>query len=77
MNPHYSMVIQWSDVDQTYIVSFPEWEEAGYTSHIHGDSYVEAVRQGQDLLEFLIASARDEGEALPQARAYAAVTPGA
>jgi predicted RNase H-like HicB family nuclease len=26
--PHYSMVIEWSDDDQGYVVSLPEWGDA-------------------------------------------------
>lgn len=25
----YSMLIEWSNLDNTYVVSFPEWERAG------------------------------------------------
>ena len=63
--PHYSMVIQWSDEDQAYIVSFPEWEAQGLIGHAHGDTYAEAVRKGQEVLHMLIESARIEGEPLP------------
>jgi antitoxin HicB len=73
MTGHYSMVIAWSDEDQTYIVSFPEWEQAGHTAHTHGDTYEEAVKKGHDLLAFLVESAQEEGETLPQPRTYAGV----
>ncbi|HEX9413699.1 MAG TPA: type II toxin-antitoxin system HicB family antitoxin [Ktedonobacterales bacterium] len=73
MTEHYSMLIEWSDKDQAYIVSFPEWEQAGHTAHIHGDTYAEAVEKGQDLLAFLVESAQEEGEPLPQPRQYASV----
>jgi predicted RNase H-like HicB family nuclease len=33
--PHYSMVIEWSDEDQAYIVSVPEFP-GNYT---HGSTY--------------------------------------
>ena len=68
---HYSMVIEWSDEDQLYIVSFPEWEAADYISHTHGATYEEAAEAGADLLAFLIESARAEGEVLPPVRTFA------
>ena len=68
MSIRYSMTIQWSDEDQTYIVSFPEW---GGLLHTHGDTYEEAVKNGQELLEGLIESCRQHGEALPQLHVYA------
>jgi len=52
--PRYSLVIQWSDEDQAYIVSFPEWEAHGLIGHTHGDTYEEAVRKGQEVLHLLI-----------------------
>jgi antitoxin HicB len=70
---HYSMLIQWSDQDQAYIVSFPEWEQAGHIVHAHGETYQEAVEKGQEVLAFLVQSAQEEGETLPSPRAYAGV----
>ena len=29
----YSMVIAWSDADQVYVVSFPEWVEMGRSGY--------------------------------------------
>jgi predicted RNase H-like HicB family nuclease len=40
-HPHYSMVIEWSDEDQAYVVSIPEFPG----NHTHGDTYEEAVQQ--------------------------------
>jgi len=68
--PHYSLVIQWSDEDQAYVVSFPEWEAHGLIGHTHGDSYEEAVAKGQDVLRMLIESARRDGESLPAPRTF-------
>lgn len=62
---HYSMVIQWSDEDQAYIVSFPEWKAHGLIGHTHGDSYDEAVKNGREALTMLVASAQEQGEPLP------------
>lgn len=45
--PHYSMVIEWSDEDSVYIVSLPEWGKYALT---HGATYDEAVRSGQEVL---------------------------
>ncbi len=67
----YSMVIQWSDDDEAYIVSFPEWEAHGLIGHTHGDTYAEAVRKGQEVLHMLIESARSESEPLPAPRTFA------
>lgn len=61
------MVIEWSDEDQTYIVSIPEFAGA----HTHGDTYEEAVKQGQDLIDSLILWTQQDGKPLPQPRVFA------
>lgn len=66
--PHYCMVIEWSDEDQVYIVSLPEW---GKYAQTHGATYDEAVRHGQEVLEMLMDSARTEGKPLPPLRVFA------
>jgi predicted RNase H-like HicB family nuclease len=68
VNPHYAMVIEWSDKDHTYVVRFPEWGDA---THTHGASYEEAVRNGHDVLEDLIDLWREQGRPLPQPRVFA------
>jgi antitoxin HicB len=65
---HYTIVIQWSDEDQVYIVSLPEW---GDLTHTHGDTYEDALQRGQELLESLIQSRHAHGEALPEPRVFA------
>ena len=65
MNYHYSIVIQWSEEDQCFVVSLPEW---GEFCHTHGDTYEEALKNAQEVLELLIESALEEGEPLPEAK---------
>ena len=40
----YSILIQWSDPDKSYIASLPEWGEYAST---HGDTYEEALGKCQ------------------------------
>lgn len=74
MNEHerYSMLIEWSDEDQTYVVLLPEWEDHVYQPVTDGATYEEAARKGQAVLETLIEQAQQYGEALPQPRVFAA-----
>ena len=67
--PHYSIVIEWSDDDQVYVLSLPEW---GVLVHTHGDTYEGALQQGKKLLELLTAARRESGEPLPPPRVFAA-----
>jgi predicted RNase H-like HicB family nuclease len=63
---HYSMVIQWSDEDQAYIVSIPEFPN----NFTHGETYEEAVKQGRDLIESLIMWAQQDGKPLPEPQVF-------
>ncbi|CCQ54391.1 Protein of unknown function UPF0150 [Crocosphaera watsonii WH 0005] len=38
----YTILIQWSEEDQKYIVSLPEF---GPYAHTHGDTYEEALKK--------------------------------
>jgi predicted RNase H-like HicB family nuclease len=67
MIQQYSMVIQWSDEDQTFIVSLPEF---GPYAKTHGDTYQKAVRHGCDCLESLIEAFEAEGRPLPKPNKY-------
>jgi antitoxin HicB len=67
MDNHYSLVIEWSDEDQAYIVSFPEW---GVRLHTHGDTYEEAVQKAQELLDLVIEDAVEDGTTMPVARRF-------
>jgi predicted RNase H-like HicB family nuclease len=71
MNYTYSMLIRWSDEDQTFIVSLPEF---GPYANTHGDTYEEAVRMGRECLESLIDVYVADGLTLPEPSKYDAVS---
>jgi len=56
------MVIEWSNEDSAFLVRLPEFHDV----RTHGDTYREAVRHGEEVLELLIDSYREEGRALPE-----------
>jgi antitoxin HicB len=68
MNSHYTIIIQWSDEDNCYVVSLPEW---GEFCHTHGDTYEEAVKNAQEVLEMLIESSLEDGTPLPEPQTLA------
>jgi len=70
-NQKYTMLIQWSNEDDCFVVSLPEW---GEFCHTHGDSYEEAVQNGQELLNFLIESAIESQEELPIPKTFSALS---
>ena len=61
----YSVLIQWSDEDQCYIASLPEFGKYDLT---HGDTYEKAVKNAQEVLELLI----EENNNLSQPNIYQA-----
>lgn len=63
MNFHYTIIIQWSDEDECFVVSLPEW---GEFCHTHGDTYDEAFKNAQEVLEILIESSLADSEPLPE-----------
>ncbi|MGB0561291.1 MAG: type II toxin-antitoxin system HicB family antitoxin [Spirulinaceae cyanobacterium] len=62
LNHRYSILIQWSDEDQKYIVSLPEF---GPYAHTHGDTYAEALSNGSEVLGLLIEEYQAQGRVLP------------
>ncbi len=63
MNNHYTITIQWSEEDKCFVVSLPEW---GEFCHTHGDTYEEALKNAQEVLEMLISSYLEDGQPLPE-----------
>ncbi len=62
MTCRYSMVIQWSEEDQVYVVTLPEF----HGPQTHGDTYEDAVKNGQEVLELLVETYQELGRPLPQ-----------
>ena len=68
---HYSILVQWSEEDQSYLVTLPEWEGRVFNPVTHGQTYEEAIKQGQEALAALVASARQRNELLPESQIIA------
>ncbi|AVH73155.1 type II toxin-antitoxin system HicB family antitoxin [Nostoc sp. 'Lobaria pulmonaria (5183) cyanobiont'] len=63
MNSRYTIIIQWSDEDECFVVSLPEW---GEFCHTHGETYEEAFKNAQEVLEMLIESSLADSQTLPE-----------
>ena len=61
----YSMLIQWSNADNAFLVTLPEWEGRVFNPVAHGDTYEEAAQSGRIALEQLVSIAEEHGEPLP------------
>ena len=67
LKPRYTVIVQWSDEDNCFVVSLPEW---GEFCHTHGETYEEAIANAQEVLEMLIEGATDRGEDLPMPQTF-------
>ena len=61
----YIITIQWSEEDNCFVVFLPEFEDV-MQPVTHGDTYEEALKNAQEVLELLIESALNNNEALPK-----------
>lgn len=64
MKSQYSMVIQWSEEDNLYLVHLPEFPSQHFVTH--GESYEEAARRGQEVIKMLIEDYQESGKPLPE-----------
>jgi antitoxin HicB len=69
---HYSILIEWSEEDQAYLVTLPEWANRVIMPATHGSTYSEAVKNGQEVLEMLVKSALHDGTPLPSPKTHVA-----
>ena len=53
MKSRYSILIQWSEEDNCYVVSIPEFTDY-YQPVTHGDTYEEALKNAQEVLEMML-----------------------
>jgi predicted RNase H-like HicB family nuclease len=58
----YSILIQWSEEDNAYIASLPEW---GQYARTHGNTYEEALQKAKEVLEDLMDSYYQDNQPLP------------
>lgn len=65
MNCHYTVIIQWSQEDQCFVVTLPEFTDVMQPA-THGYTYEEAAKHGQELLETLIKIYQEDGKPLPE-----------
>jgi predicted RNase H-like HicB family nuclease len=60
------MIIEWEPQGQVFVVTVPELPGC----RTHGDTYEEAVQQGQYAVEGWIDASRHWGHSIPQPRYY-------
>ena len=68
----YSMIIEWSEEDQAYLVTLPEWADRVLMPATHGRTYSEAAQHGREVLEMLANTTVEDGESLPRPKVHVA-----
>ncbi|MEH2459042.1 type II toxin-antitoxin system HicB family antitoxin [Nostoc sp.] len=61
----YPIMIQWSQEDQCYVVFLPEFTDIMQPC-TYGETYEDALKNAQEVLEMLIESSLADGETLPE-----------
>jgi predicted RNase H-like HicB family nuclease len=64
---HYTMIIRWDPRDSIFVVSVPELPGC----MTHGETYEEAIAQGQDAIEGWLEVAEADGKTPPPPRYFA------
>ena len=62
----YSMIIQWSDEDQLFLVTIPEFAERVVMPCTHGKTRDEAIRKGEEVIEMYLEAWLAECESIPE-----------
>lgn len=64
MNPKYKIIIEWSQQDDCYVVSLPDFNVMQPCTH--GHSYQEALDNAKDVIELLEDVYGQIGQPLPE-----------
>jgi predicted RNase H-like HicB family nuclease len=60
------MIVQWSDEDQLFLVTIPEFSDRVVMPCTHGETRAEAIQKGEDVIEMYLEAWQEEGEVIPQ-----------
>lgn len=72
----FTVIIQWSQEDKCFVVFLPEFVDV-MQPVTHGESYEDAVKNAQEVIELLVESYREEGKALPEIKKIKEILPAA
>jgi antitoxin HicB len=66
-NFKYRIIIQWSDEDNCFLVSLPDFkDEQQWVTH--GETYQEALQNAVEVMDMLVEIYQEKGKALPVAK---------
>ena len=64
----YSMIVQWSDEDQLFLVTIPEFADLVIMPCTHGKTREAAIHKGEEVIEMYLEAWQAEGETIPEPR---------
>lgn len=62
----YSIIVQWSNEDQLFLVTIPEFSDRVIMPCAHGKTRSEAILNGEEVMEMYLEAWEAEGEFLPE-----------
>jgi predicted RNase H-like HicB family nuclease len=62
------MIIQWSDEDQLFLVTIPEFADLVMMPCTYGKTREEAIRNGEEVIKMYLEACLVEGETIPEPR---------
>jgi predicted RNase H-like HicB family nuclease len=62
------MIVQWSDEDQLFLVTIPEFADLVVMPCTYGKSRSEAIRNGEEVIEMYLEAWLAEGQIIPEPR---------
>jgi len=62
----YSMIVQWSNEDQLFLVTIPEFADRVVMPCTHDKNREEAIRNGEEVIEMYLEACLAEGESIPE-----------
>ncbi len=72
MNYRYSILIQWSEEDQMYLVTLPEFAHLAMQPSTYGKTYEEAIANAQEAIASYLEYCQEEGIKPPSPTTVAA-----
>jgi predicted RNase H-like HicB family nuclease len=65
MNYRYSVIIQWTEEDQLYLVTIPEFSDIAMQPCTYGKTYEEAIANAQEAIAGYLEYCQEEGISPP------------
>ncbi|NJL41105.1 MAG: type II toxin-antitoxin system HicB family antitoxin [Leptolyngbyaceae cyanobacterium RM2_2_4] len=70
MKSRYGILIQWSDEDDCFVVTLPDFADGVMQPCADGSTYEEAAKNAVEVLELLVETYQEEGKPLPEPKTF-------